>query len=350
MNERAGTGGWSPAIRSILILLVVVVGVLLIWQGGRRRDEPVPRTVTLYCFSAMADVMNQGILPAFQDFWRDRTGEDVEFITTFAGSGTITERIIQRFPAEVAVLSSEVDALHLTQTGVVVGPTWRQLPEGGVMCRSPIIFLVHGGNPKRIASYRDLSGEGVRIVHADPATSGVGNWAILGAYGAFSREGESEDGVLRLMRKMWGNGVATTSSARAARSRFAKGEGDVILTYEEEGIGPNGEGEGAFETVWPERTILSEHVVVRISRNVKADQRAVVDGLVDFFWSETAQDLLVEYGFRSVQDDRNARSPAFGEVADLFTMTDLGGAEVAQEKIIEGLWRKRVLPESSDPE
>ena len=348
MNGKAGAGGWSPAIRPILVLLVVIVGVLLIWQGGRRGGEPVPRTLTLYCFSAMADVMNQGILPAFQDYWLERTGEEVEFITTFAGSGTITERIIQKFPAEVAVLSSEIDALHLTQTGVVVGPTWRQLPEGGVMCRSPIVFLVQGGNPKGIATYRDLAGEGVRIVHADPATSGVGNWAILGAYGAFSREGESGEETLRLMEKLWGNVVSTTSSARAARSRFAKGEGDLILTYEEEGIGPNGEGEDLFEPVWPERTILSEHVVVRISRNVEADQRAVVDGLVEFFWSDTAQDLLVEYGFRSVHGDRNAKNAAFGEMADLFTIADLGGADAAREEIIDGLWRKRILPQFPD--
>src|SRR5690606_39324896 len=79
--------------------------------------------IVVYGFSILGEVMNDGVFPAFQEHWKARTGEDVEFISSFGGSGTVTNQIILGVPAEVAILSLELDALRLVESGRVDGST-----------------------------------------------------------------------------------------------------------------------------------------------------------------------------------------------------------------------------------
>ena len=72
-----------------------------------------PRTIVFYGFSILGDVMTQAIFPAFQEMWHARTAERVEFLSAFAGSGTITNQIVMGVPADVALVSLELDADRL---------------------------------------------------------------------------------------------------------------------------------------------------------------------------------------------------------------------------------------------
>jgi ABC-type sulfate transport system substrate-binding protein len=78
----------------VLVFVVVVVVALSIYRGWLVKETPGPRTLTFYGFSALENVMNDGVFPAFQKVWKEQTGERVEFVATFAGSGTITDRIL----------------------------------------------------------------------------------------------------------------------------------------------------------------------------------------------------------------------------------------------------------------
>lgn len=49
--------------------------------------------------------MNESIFPAFQDEWQKKTGEHIELIFAFAGSGTLTQ-IQLGVPAQVAILAT----------------------------------------------------------------------------------------------------------------------------------------------------------------------------------------------------------------------------------------------------
>jgi ABC-type sulfate transport system substrate-binding protein len=71
--------------------------------------------------------MNQAVYPAFQR-WEARTGEHVDFIGSFAGSGTVTNQLIMGVPAHLALLSLELDALRLSAAGATA-------PEAGTACR-----------------------------------------------------------------------------------------------------------------------------------------------------------------------------------------------------------------------
>src|SRR5688572_25748741 len=129
-----------------------------------------PRTVVFYGFSILAEVMNQEAFPAFQCDWQAKTGERVELVSSFAGSGTITNQLIMGVPAQLALLSLELDAERLAHAGVTSPRSWRQLPHQGVVNRTLFILLVRRGNPNGIRDFMDLARPGVEVVHPDPLT------------------------------------------------------------------------------------------------------------------------------------------------------------------------------------
>lgn len=335
------------ALGERLVLLVVIggLGLYAIWPWLLGR-EPVPtRTLVLYGFSILGDVINEGIFPAFEAEWQARTGENVELISSFAGSGTITNQIIMGVPAEVTILSLELDALRLVENGVVDGSTWRDLPYGGVLNRTPFIILVRPGNPQNIQGFIDLTQPGVGIVHPDPITSGGAQWALLAEYGSMlGSSGDSAAATGQLLA-LWRNVVAQASSARGARTQFDNGFGDALITYEQEAIYDRARGRLSADIIYPSSTILSEHTVVIIEDNVDPANRQLVDAFVAFLWSDRAQRIFVDYGFRSVNESLNYANVDFGLIAKPFTIEDIGGWEQAKREIIDGIWRERVLPE-----
>jgi sulfate/thiosulfate-binding protein len=325
---------------------VAGLAIYALWPWLPLGHAGATRTIVVYGFSILGEVISEGIFPAFQKEWKRMQGEDVEFASSFAGSGTITNQMILGVPAEVAILSLELDALRLLEAGVLKQPTWRRLPYEGVLNRTPFVILVRRGNPKKIRSFDDLTRLGIGVVHPDPLTSGGANWAILAEYGAAARKAaDPDDAGRRLLLGIWRNVVAQAASARAARTQFENGFGDALITYEQEALRDLSFGKLKLDIVYPRSTIFSEHIVAVIDKNMDRSQRALVDAFVDFLWSDQAQAIFVEYGFRSVHDRLNAANPRFGRIRDPFRVSDLGGWSKAKEDIVESIWKKQVLPE-----
>ena len=136
---------------------------------------------------------------------------------------------------------------------------------------------------------------------------------------------------------------AGSSSARAARTQFENGFGDALITYEQEAVYDKSRGRLKADVVYPKHTILSEHTLVVVDRNVHREDRAAVDALVQFLWSDEAQRIFVKYGFRSVRDELNANHPEFGRVEDPFLISDFGGWRRAKKEIVDAVWKQRVM-------
>ena len=210
-STHGAAGRWTDRL---LVLAAVAILAWAAWPwlplAGRSRP---PRTVVFYGFSILGEVVNESIVPAFREEWKAQTGEEIEVLTSFAGSGTITNQIILGVPAQIALLSLELDAERLAQSGVIAPGSWRRLPSAGVVNRTPFIILVRPGNPKGIRDFEDLARQGVEVVHPDPLTSGGANWAILAEFGAGYRDGGVAAGE-RLLAGVWNNVVAQAASAR----------------------------------------------------------------------------------------------------------------------------------------
>ena len=334
---------WMPAVFWIFLFVYAIWP----WMPWHARH---PGKIVLYGFSILGEPLNQLILPAFEREWKKRTGEDVEFATSFAGSGTITNQLIMGVPAQLALLALEPDARRLADAGLIERGAWKRLPHQGVVNRTPFIILVRPGNPKRIRGFHDLARPGIKVVHPDPLISGGASWAILAEYGAGLRQNpERPQEAYRLLLGLWRNVAAQAQSARAASTQFKNGFGDALVTYEQEALWDRAHGKLEAEIVYPPSTILSEHILVVIDRNVDAGQQKIVDALIEFLWSEKGQRLFVRSGFRSVDPGLNSRNAAFGNIADPFLVGALGGWDEAKRKIMDGIWKNRVLKELGQP-
>src|SRR5436190_20980191 len=150
--------------------------------------------ITLYGFSIMKESLEKAIYPAFIAKWKQEHGQDVHFTSSFAGSETVTNQILQGVKAQIAILSIERDAQRLKEKGFVTSD-WRALPQKGIVNKTPFVILVRKGNPKGIRDFSDLAKPGVRLIHPDPISSGGAQWSILAIYGSELVKAEKQQPV-----------------------------------------------------------------------------------------------------------------------------------------------------------
>ena len=271
----------------------------------------------------------------------------MKFVSSFAGSDTVVNQILQGTPADIAILSIDRDALRLKQGGAVMSD-WHSLPHQGIVNRTPFIILVRKGNPKGIHDFADLAKPGVQVIHPDPVSSGGAQWSILAIYGSELIKSEKESGhrdearALKLLQGVWHNVISTPGSAREARTQCELGHGEAHVTYELDGLWMK-QTNAAVEIVVPDATIYSEHPACVVDRNVTAAERPVVDAFMQYLWSDEAQQAFVQYHFRSITNDSfNSANKEFAQINHPFTVADLGGWDRAYPDIIEKVFREQV--------
>jgi sulfate/thiosulfate transport system substrate-binding protein len=305
--------------------------------------------ITLYGFSVMKEPLEQVIYPAFAAKWKAEHGVDVHFTSSFAGSETITNQILQGVKAQVGIFSIDRDPQRLKERGLVTSD-WHLLPQKGIVNKTPFVILVRKGNPKGIQDFADLGKPGIKLVHPNPTDSGGAQWSILAIYGSELVKSEKASGepdrvrALQTLQSIWHNVFSTPASAREARTTFELGNGDALVTYELDALMmKQAKANADAEIVVPEATILSEHPVVVIDRNVSAADRPVVDAFINYLFTEEAQRAFVKFHFRSSTNDAlNQENKELATIKYPFTVDYFGGWERAYPDIIEGVFRNQV--------
>jgi sulfate transport system substrate-binding protein len=295
----------------------------------------------------MKESLEKSVYPSFAAKWKAEHGQDVHFTSSFAGSETVTNQILQGVKADIAILSIERDVTRLKDGGFVVSD-WQTLPHKGIINQTPFVILVARGNPKGIRDFPDLAKPGVRVIHPDPISSGGAQWSILAIYGSELVKSAKESGeadsarALQTLQAIWRNVKSTPGSAREARTQFELGYGDALVTYELEGLLMKQAG-AKVEIVVPRATIFSEHPAVVIDRNVAAARRPVVDAFLRYLWGEEAQKAFVQYHFRSVTNESlNDVDPQFARIELPFRIDYFGGWQKAYPEVIEKVFRDQV--------
>lgn len=337
--RQSSTTGAAAALLGLLLLSSCLPKAAQTNAGGVQ--------LTVYGFSIMKESLEKAIFPGFAAQWQREHGQEVKFVSSFAGSETITNQILQGVGADIAILSIERDAQRLKQGGAVTSD-WHSLPQQGIVNKTPFVILVRKGNPKNIHDFADLAKPGVELIHPDPVSSGGAQWSILAIYGSELMKGGKAAGAsahpaaLALLQGVWRNVISTPGSAREARTQFELGHGDALITYELEGLLMK-QANAAIEVVVPDATIYSEHPAVVVDRNVTAAERPVVDAFMQYLWSDEAQQAFVKYHFRTVTHDAlNEANKEFAHINHPFTVADLGGWDSAYPNIIEKVFREQV--------
>jgi len=335
-------------IRRLLLFVVLLLPAVAV--PGCLPKPPTESggiTITLYGFSVMKEPLEKAIYSGFAAKWKQEHGEDVRFTSSFAGSETVTNQILQGVRAEVGIFSIDRDPQRLKDKGFVSND-WHTSPHKGIINKTPFIIIVRKGNPKGIHDFADLGKPGIRLIHPDPISSGGAQWSILAIYGSelFKSQKENKEPdtarALQTLRAVWKNVISTPGSAREARTTFELGNGDALVTYELEGLLMK-QANAPIEVVVPASTIFSEHPAVIIDRNVSAEKRPVIEAFLNYLWSDEAQQAFVKFHFYSVTNDTfNQANTEFGHIEMPFDISYFGGWDKAYPEVIEKVFRDQV--------
>lgn len=327
------------------LLLLIILAVSSCLPKPPAESEGV--NITVYGFSIMKESLEKAIYPGFAEKWKSEHGQTVRFTSSFAGSETVTNQILQGVNAEVGIFSIDRDPQRLKDKGFVT-TDWHLSPHNGVINKTPFVIIVRKGNPKNIHDFSDLTKPGIRLIHPDPISSGGAQWSILAIYGSELKKSEKQSGepdkarALQTLQAVWKNVISTPGSAREARTTFELGNGDALVTYELEGLLMK-QSNAAIEVIVPQATIFSEHPAVIIDRNVSAEKRPLIEAFLNYLWSDVAQQAFVKFHFYSVTNDAlNQANAEFGHIEMPFTIDYFGGWTKAYPEIIEQIFRDQV--------
>ena len=294
--------------------------------------------LTLVSF-AVTKAAHEAIIPKFVEQWQKEKGQTVTFNQSYGGSGSQTRAVIDGLEADIVHLALALDTTKIEKAGLIE-PGWeKEVPNEGIVSKSVGAIVTREGNPKNIKTWEDLSKDGVKLITADPKTSGVARWNFLALWGSVVKTGGDETKALDLTTKVYKNVPILTKDAREATDVFFKqGQGDALINYENEIILAGEKGEKPTYTI-PEVNVSIDNPIAVVDKNVdKHGTREVAEAFVKFLYTPEAQREFAKVGFRPV-DATVAAEPEFVQkyapVKTLFTAQDLGGWADIQQKFFD---------------
>ncbi|MDI9976356.1 MULTISPECIES: sulfate ABC transporter substrate-binding protein [Rhodococcus] len=313
--------------RSLLTALVTLGAVALTACSGGASDtvggdsagaDGSAGTINLYAYAVPKPGFDK-LIPAFN---ATDEGKGVAFQPSYGASGDQSRKVKDGAEADFVNFSVEPDITRLVDAGLV-DKSWNQDAYNGIPFGSVVTIVVREGNPKNIRDWDDLLRPDVEVVTPNPFSSGSAKWNLLAPYAAKSNGGQDPDAGLAYITSLVNDHVKIQpKSGREASEAFLQGTGDVLLSYENEALFIEGNGD-PVEHVTPPTTFKIENPVAVLSNSKNLEK---ANAFKDFLYTTEGQKLWGEAGFRPV-DPAVATEFAdkFPEPAKLWTIADLGG-------------------------
>ncbi|MDQ1667718.1 MAG: sulfate/thiosulfate transport system substrate-binding protein [Actinomycetota bacterium] len=273
-------------------------------------------TLSLVAYST-PQAAYEKIIAAFQ---KTDAGKNVKFSQSYGASGDQSRAVESGLPADFVMFSLETDMTRLTKAGIVADD-WNSDANKGILTDSVVALVTRKGNPKGIKSFADLTKPGVDVITPNPFSSGGARWNIMAVYGSQTQAGKSEAQAAAFLTKTLKNVSVQDDSARAALQTFTGGKGDVLISYENEAIFAQQNGQD-IDYVVPDSTLLIENPAA-VTKNSKHPKEA--KAFLDYVHSPEAQKIFTENGYRPVADGGDTAGQDFPKPSGLFTIADLGG-------------------------
>ncbi|MBA8882824.1 sulfate ABC transporter substrate-binding protein [Dokdonella fugitiva] len=273
---------------------------------------------------------------AFAADWKQRTGETVTIKQSHGGSGKQSRSVIDGLGADVVTLALAYDIDALAAHGGLVPADWqKRLPDNSAPYTSTIVFLVRKGNPKAIKDWDDLVKPGIGVITPNPKTSGGARWNYLAAWGYAAKKSGGDAAAKDFVGKLFRNVPVLDTGARGATTTFVeRGQGDVLLAWENEALLALAEGDGKdrFEIVVPSVSILAEPPVAVVDKVVdKHGTRKVAEAYLQFLYTPAGQEIAAKNGYRPRDASVAAKFAAKFPNVPTFTVDEaFGGWQKAQ--------------------
>ncbi len=195
------------------------------------------------------------VIPAFE---KTDAGKGVTFTQSYGPSGDQSRKVEAGLSTDIVNFSVEPDVTRLVKAGLVA-EDWNADEHKGIPFGSVVTIVVRQGNPKGIKDWDDLLKSGVEVVTPNPFSSGSAKWNLLAPYAVKSDGGKDAAAGTAYISKLVGDHVKVQpKSGREATETFLQGTGDALLTYENEALFIEREGE-KVEHVTPPGTFKIEN-------------------------------------------------------------------------------------------
>lgn len=273
---------------------------------------------------------------AFGQYWKQRTGQEVDFKQSHGGSGKQARSVIDGLQADVVTLALANDIDEIANAGLIRKDWQKQFKNNSAPYTSTVVFLVRKGNPKNIRDWNDLTKEGVEIITPNPKTGGAPRWIYLSAWGyALKQPGGNDAKARDLVKKLYQNVKVLDSGARGSLTTFAeRGIGDVLLSWENEALlATQGLGKDKYDIVYPSISILAEPSVAIVDKTVDKDgNRNLARGYLNFLYSPLGQELAAKHYFRPRNPQVAAKYAKQFPKIKLFSINDVFGGWTKAQK------------------
>ncbi len=308
-----------------LLAGVFALSIAIVAAGcGSSSSSSSGGKVDVVGYSTPQTVYEEGLEPAFT---KTSAGSGVSFSNSFGASGDQSRAVAAGQPASLVHFSQAGDMTRLVEAGLV-SKEWDKQKYNGIATNSVVVLTVRKGNPDHITSFNDLLTKNVSIITPNPFSSGSARWNIMAVYGSQIEQGKSPTQALDAVKTVLEKTKAQPGSGREAMTAFTQGQGDVLLSYENEAIAAEKAGE-AVEYVIPEDTIKIETPIAVTTKAPPAAQK-----FLEFIWSEAGQKIWAEHGYRPV-DPSLVNPKQFPTPKGIFTIAKFGGWETVNKQFFE---------------
>jgi sulfate transport system substrate-binding protein len=326
-RRRSVKVGLSAALLTLLVALVVAgCGGSSNSTSSSGSSSSGGAKLDVVGYSTPESVYAETLEPAFE---KTPQGKGDSFSNSFGASGDQSRAVVAGQPASIVHFSQAGDMERLVEEGEIVAKNWDQGQYKGIATDSVVVIMVRKGNPEGIKSFKDLQTKEVGIITPNPFSSGSARWNIMAVYGSAIEEGKSPAQALEAVKTVLEKTEAQPGSGRDAFSAFSQGQGDVLLTYENEAIKAEKEGEDV-EYVIPPSTLKIE-TPIAVTKN--APEPAAEDFL-KFLWSDEGQELWAENGYRPV-NPKLVDPKQFPTPENLFEISKFGGWGKVNEEFFD---------------
>ena len=270
----------------------------------------------------------------FAAAWQKQTGDPVTINQSHGGSGKQARSVIDGLEADVVTLALAYDIDEIAAKAKLLPPNWAmRLPYRSTPYYSTIVFLVRKGNPKGVKDWDDLVKPGIQVITPNPKTSGGARWNYLAAWGYAQKKYGTSAAARDFVTKLYRNVPVLDSGARGSTTTFVqRGQGDVLLAWENEAYLSQKDAPGQYEIVAPSVSIKAEPPVAVIDKNVdRHGTRKVAEAYLNFLYTPAAQDLIGRNFYRPADPAAAAKYAGQFPKLSLFTIDrNFGGWAKAQ--------------------
>ena len=225
------------------------------------------------------------------------------------GSGKQTSSIIHGLPADMVSLALPYHMDLLADKGMVA-KNWRELfPNNSSPFTTSIAFLVRKGNPKNIKDWSDLVRPGIKVVPANPKTSGGALWNYVAAWIYANKAFHGDEALVKdYLKRLYLNSPVLDSTARGAAVTFLKRKmGDVLITWANEAQYIIANLDPDYEIIYPSLTVKIDIPVATIIKSKKNHQE-LANKYINFLFSARGQKIITKYYYQRYDAKKSSNS------------------------------------------